>query len=33
MKHQDLLEFVNVDTGERGSKNKLLDIEMKKLEE
>ena len=33
MKYQDLLEFVNVDTGERGSKNKLLDIEMKKLEE
>lgn len=31
MKHQNLLEFVNVDTGERGSKKKLLDIEMKKF--
>jgi len=31
MKNQNLLEFVNIDTGERGSKKKLLDIEMKKI--
>jgi len=31
MKHQNLLEFVNIDSGERGSKKKLINEEIKRL--